>query len=193
MVKLSLEKKSISKNKEYIVSACLIGKHCFYDGSCGYNSKIKELIDSGIAIALCPEELGGLKIPRPPAEIFAGIGEDVLKGKAYVFNKEGRDVTINVIKGSKEFLAIAVECGVKKAILKARSPCCGRGKIYDGTFTNKLRKGDGVTVALLLKNNIDVITDEEFLPGGTLRLKKGIKLQALKKRKYDKEPKKKRK
>jgi uncharacterized protein YbbK (DUF523 family) len=96
-------------------------------------------------------------------EIFAGTGEDVLKGKAYIFNKEGKDVTINVIKGSREFLNIAKECGVKEAILKAKSPCCGKDKIYDGTFKDRLRKGNGVTAELLLQNNIKVITDEEFL------------------------------
>lgn len=161
----------IAKEKEYIISACLIGKNCSYNGTSNYNLKIKELFDSGLAIAVCPEELGGLKIPRPPCEIFGGSGEDVLKGRAYVFNKEGRDVTINVIKGSKEFLSIAEESGVKKAILKSRSPCCGKGKIYDGTFANKLRNGNGITTALLLKKNIEVITDEEFLGRKSKRLK----------------------
>lgn len=157
---MSISKKS--KNIRYIVSACLIGKNCFYDGSSRYNPKIKELFDKGCAIAVCPEQLGGLKTPRPPAEIFAGSGEDVLKGKAYVFNKEGKEVTVNYIKGSKEFLNIAREYAVNKAILKSRSPCCGKGRIYDGTFTNRLRRGNGIATVLLLRNNIEVVSDEEF-------------------------------
>jgi uncharacterized protein YbbK (DUF523 family) len=148
---------------KYIISACLIGKNCFYDGSSRNEPKIKRLLDNGEAIALCPEELGGLKTPRPPAEIFGGNAEDVLKGGAFVFNREGKDITINILKGSREFLNIAKEYGIKKAVLKARSPCCGNGRIYDGTFTNKLRNGNGVTAELLLKNGIEVITDEEFL------------------------------
>lgn len=153
----------MAKQKEYIVSACLIGKGCFYNGSSKCVPRIKELVDTGLAVALCPEELAGFKAPRPPIEIFAGTGEDVLRGKAYIFNKEGKDVTINIIKGCKEFLNIARECGVKQAILKARSPCCGKDKIYDGTFSDKLKKGNGVAAVLLLQSGIKVITDEEFL------------------------------
>lgn len=164
MVKVN--SKPIAKGPRYIVSACLVGKNCVYDGSSKYyNPRVKELLDSGMAVALCPEELGGLKVPRPPVEIFAGSGEDVLAGRAYVFNKEGKDVTINIIKGAKEFLNIADEYAIREAILKARSPSCGCGRIYDGTFTNKLKNGNGVTAALLLRNNIRVITDEEFLRG----------------------------
>jgi len=151
------------KQKKYILSACLIGKACFYDGSSRSVPEIKELFDSGMAIALCPEELAGFKVPRPPIEIFSGTGEDVLRRKAYIFNKEGKGVTINIIKGSKEFLRITQDSGVKEAVLKAKSPCCGKGSIYDGTFSNKLRKGNGVTADLLLKNGIKVVSDEEFL------------------------------
>lgn len=153
----------MAKAKKYIISACLIGKNCCYDGGSRHQAVIRGLFDNQEAIALCPEELGGLKVPRPPCEIFAGNAEDVLKGKAYIFNREGKDVTINIIKGCREFVRMARECAVKKAILKARSPCCGLGKIYDGTFTGKLRKGNGVAAELLLKDGVDVITDEEYL------------------------------
>ena len=152
--------------KKYIISACLIGKNCFYDGTSRHKPEIRDLVDRGEAIALCPEELGGLKTPRPPSEIFSGSGEDVLKGKAYVFNKQGKDITINLIKGCREFLNIAKECAVKKAILKSKSPCCGRGRIYDGTFKDRLRKGNGIAAELLLRNGIEVVTDEEFLKTG---------------------------
>lgn len=174
----------MAKMKDYIVSACLIGKNCFYDGSSRKNPRIIDLLDTGEAIALCPEELGGLKTPRSPCEIFAGDAVDVLRGKAYIFNKEGKDITISIIKGSREFLNIAKECGVKKAILKARSPCCGRGKIYDGTFANKLRSGNGVAAELLQRNGIEVITDEEFLRARKPNSKKRIKIRNYKKNKH---------
>lgn len=192
MVEASLEKKAAAKGKKYILSSCLIGRNCFYDGSSRVEPRIKELLDAGRAVALCPEELGGLKTPRPPAEIFAGSGEDVLRGKAYVFNKDGKDITINIIKGSKEFYNIAKECGIKKAILKAKSPCCGKGKIYDGTFSERLRSGNGVTAAMLLDNGIEVTTDQEFLHGEALPSKKISKSKNLKSRKYGKSPKNKR-
>lgn len=183
----------LEKNgKRYIISSCLIGRSCFYDGSSRIEPRIKELLDAGEAVALCPEELGGLRTPRPPAEIFAGSGEDVLKGKAYVFNKDGKDITINIVKGSKEFLNIAKECKVKRAILKARSPCCGKGRIYDGTFSSRLRSGNGVTAELLLNNGIEVITDEEFLRGKALPSGKIPKSRNLKKKRYGRSPKNKR-
>ena len=158
--------------KTYIISACLIGKNCSYDGTSRYKPEIRELVDKGEAIALCPEELGGLKTPRPPSEIFAGSAADVLKGKAFIFNKDGKDITISLVKGCREFLNIAKECQVKRAILKTKSPCCGRDKIYDGTFTAKLRKGNGIAAELLLRNGIEVITDEEFLAKSTSYSKK---------------------
>lgn len=192
MAEVKLNKTGI-KGAKYIVSACLIGRNCFFNGSCRNEPKIKGIMDSGEAIALCPEELGGLKTPRPPAEIFAGSGEDVLNGKAYVFNKEGRDITLNLIKGSREFLSIAKEYGVRKAILKARSPCCGRGKIYDGTFTNKIINGNGITAAMLLSSAIDVVTDEEFLRGKTSFSKKRSKPRVPEKKKDGKSRKSKRK
>ena len=186
MAKVKSQIDTIAKEKKYIISACLIGKNCFYDGSSRSKSEIRNLLDAGEAIALCPEELGGLSTPRSPCEIFAGDAVDVLRGKAYIFNKEGKDVTINIIKGSREFLSIVRECGVKKAILKARSPCCGRGKIYDGTFTNKLRSGNGIVAELLQRNGIEVITDEEFLRGRKPNRKKVIKTRSYKKDKHAK-------
>ena len=151
-----------SNGAKFIVSACLIGKNCFYDGSSRKDENIKTLLDNGLAVAVCPEQLGALSTPRPPSEIFAGDGDDVLKGKAFIFNKEGKEVTANFIKGAKEFLAIVKENNIKTAILKSNSPSCGKGNIYDGNFNNNLRKGNGVTAALLLKNNIEVMTEQEF-------------------------------
>jgi len=158
VIDLSRRKKGV----QFVVSGCLIGKNCYFDGTHRQNPTIKHLQEKGIVAAVCPEQLGGLKTPRPAAEIFAGTGKDVLNGRAYVFNKEGQDVSKQFVRGALEFLRIAKEYGVKSVILKARSPSCGLGHIYDGNFTKTLKIGNGVTAELLLRNHIEVITDEMF-------------------------------
>lgn len=136
----------------YIVSACLAGINCRYDGRNKLNEKIQELVENGEAIPVCPEQLGGLPTPRLASE---------QRGDK-VFDKEGKDVTLNYVRGAEEVLRIAELYKCKEAILKARSPSCGCGKIYDGTFSNKIIGGDGVAAALLKKNGIKVYTDENF-------------------------------
>ena len=133
-----------------LVSACLIGIKCCYDGESKINKKCFELFKRGKLIPVCPEQLGGLPTPRAKSEIQKN-------GK--ILTKSGKDVTDNFIKGAKETLKLTKLLGVKEAILKSKSPSCGCGKIYDGTFSGKLIKGDGVTVALLKKNEIIVITE----------------------------------
>ena len=146
----------------YIVSACLCGVNCKYNGGNNYNEKIDKLAKEGKAVLICPEQLGGLPTPRVPAEISGGSAADVLKGKARVINKDGEDVTKHFIKGAEESLKIAKAAGCKIAILKSKSPSCGCGKVYDGTFSGSLKKGNGVTAELFLKNGIKVITEEEI-------------------------------
>ena len=113
-------------------------------------------------IPVCPEQLGGLGTPREPSEIKGGDGSDVLNGGARVFSKSGRDATENFLRGAGEVLKIARTLGVKEAILKARSTACGCGKIHDGTFSGGLIEGDGVTTALLKRNGIRVLTEENL-------------------------------
>ncbi|NLK71623.1 MAG: DUF523 domain-containing protein [Clostridiales bacterium] len=146
----------------YIVSACLAGVCTRYDAKSYEDKNIIKLIDSKLAILVCPEQLGGLSTPRPPAEIVGGDGNDVLEGKAAVINKNGEDVTKSFIKGAEETLRIAVLYKVNKAILKSSSPSCGCGRIYDGSFSGNKIDGDGITSALLKKNGIEVITEEEL-------------------------------
>jgi uncharacterized protein YbbK (DUF523 family) len=133
-----------------LVSACLIGIKCRYDGKSNLNKECFELFKRGKLIPVCPEQLGGLQTPREKSEIQKN-------GK--ILTKSGKDVTENFIKGARETLKLAKLLGAKEAILKSKSPSCGCGKIYDGTFSGKLIKGDGVTVALLKKNKIIVITE----------------------------------
>lgn len=116
-----------------------------------------ELIKIGKGIPICAEQLAGLPIPRPPAEIIGGNGEDVLLGKAKVVSKTGEDYTKQFIDGANKALAICKLYDIKKAYLKSNSPSCGVGHIYDGTFLGKVIDGNGVLSALLEKNGIEII------------------------------------
>ena len=152
------------QRKKYVklISACLLGIKCKYNGRSNLNKRAIKLFQKGNCLLACPEVCGGLPIPRIPCEILKGNGADVLKGKAKVFGKDGKDYTKYFIKGAKSSLLIAKPFKVKEAILKSRSPSCGKGKIYDGTFSGKLKKGEGVFTALLKKNKIKVKTEDEI-------------------------------
>ncbi|MBB6218244.1 uncharacterized protein YbbK (DUF523 family) [Anaerosolibacter carboniphilus] len=145
-----------------LISACLVGVDCRYDGGSKRIDEIEKLVKEGKAILVCPEQLGGLPTPRIPCEIKDGDGSKVLEKGARVLNKEGEDLTDSFVKGAEETLKIAALYGVKKAILKARSPSCGKNRIYDGSFQKLLIDGDGVTAALLKKHGILVLDEEDF-------------------------------
>ena len=154
---------SKSEKKIVLCSACLLGIRCRWDGKRKPNQKVIALIKKGIVlIPVCPEQLGGLPTPRIPQEIQHCTGEDVLEGKGKVKNKKGKDVTKEFIKGAKETLKIAKLLGAKEFIGKAKSPSCGYKKIYDGSFNEQLTKGDGVTTALLKRNGMRIILDENL-------------------------------
>lgn len=145
-----------------LVSACLCGINCKYSGGNNLSPKILELFRQGKAVLVCPEQLGGQATPRAAHEIINGTGADVLDGKCKVLAPDGEDdATAEFIKGAQETLKIAKECGAEIAILKARSPSCGHGCIYDGTFTGTRIPGNGVTAELLERNGIKVYTDED--------------------------------
>lgn len=111
-----------------------------------------ELLKKEVLIPICPEQLSGLTTPRDPSEIKDGE----------VVTNNGKDVTDEFKKGAEETLKIAKLFNAKEAILKQRSPSCGCGQIYDGTFSGKIIKGDGVTADFLKKNGIKVISEEEL-------------------------------
>ena len=144
------------------MSACLAGRACRFDGSGALEDGVAALVEAGRAVLVCPEVDGGLGTPRPPAEIVGGDGSDVLAGRARVITNEGADVTEAYVKGAERALAAARRTGAKSAILKARSPSCGVGRVYDGTFSRTLEAGDGVTTALLAANGIEVMSDEDL-------------------------------
>lgn len=135
-----------------LVSACLCGVNCKYNGKNNLNEEMLELLKRGEALLICPEQMGGLETPRNPSEI------KVINGEIKVFMNDGRDVTENYKRGAKEVLRLAKELNIKKAILKKKSPSCGCGEIYDGTFSGNLVSGNGITAALLLENGIEIET-----------------------------------
>ena len=145
----------------YLISACLCGVNCKYNGLNNYNEICEKLLASGKAILVCPEQLGGLPTPRIPSEII-GNSLDILDGKGEVVNKEGSDVTAQFIKGAKETLDIAKKLNIKIAILKDGSPSCGVNYIYDGNFSGNKINGMGVTAQLLKESLIDVISEDEL-------------------------------
>jgi uncharacterized protein YbbK (DUF523 family) len=140
-----------------VASACLAGVKCRYDGEARPDEDIVEMHKKGLVKLVCPECLAGLPAPRCPSEISGGDGHDVLGGRARVLAEDGSDRTAEFIKGAYTTLETAQRCGAKRAYLKAKSPSCGCGRIYDGTFSGTLRGGDGITAALLKNNGIEVV------------------------------------
>lgn len=138
--------------KPIIVSACLAGIFCRYNGETIPFEPVVELVRQGRAIPFCPEAHGGLPTPRPPCEIINGR----------VINKEGADQTDEFLRGAEEGLRLARLVGAEEAILKAGSPSCGSGTIYDGTFSGVRVPGNGVFADLLLKHGITVRTEESL-------------------------------
>ena len=141
----------------YLISACLVGVNCKYSGGNNECQWVKEFVDGKDCMLVCPEALGELPTPRPPAEFIDGK----------VIDKNGKDVTDNFIRGAEKTVEQAekkaAESGkeIRLAILKANSPSCGCGKIYDGTFSGVLIDGDGLLTTMLKKKGILVITEQQ--------------------------------
>ena len=135
-----------------LVSACLLGIPCRYDGKSKPNEKVISLKEKYEIIPACPECLGGLATPRPPAEISGAL----------VIRCDGKDVTDEYNLGAQKTLEIARENDIKIAVLKSKSPSCSNKEIYDGTYTRKLISGKGITARLLIKNGIKVIDEGEL-------------------------------
>ena len=149
-----------------IVSKCLAGVSCRYDGKDNLAPEIKALVERGEAVAVCPEVLGGLPTPRTPSE---------LQPDGRVLNKQGEDVTAQFVSGAERALAVCRAPGCTGAILKARSPSCGKGVIYDGSFTGKRVPGSGVFAQMLLDAGVSVMTEEEYLTAKATKEKESAK------------------
>jgi uncharacterized protein YbbK (DUF523 family) len=140
---------------KYLFSACLLGVNCRYDGGNSLREDILQIFIENGGLVICPEQLGGLPTPRPPAQFYNGSGEEVLEDNARVKQIEtGIDVTENFKKGALETLRLAQLSGVEIAYLKDKSPSCGVNHVY---INGELKEGRGVTAALLKKNGIKVI------------------------------------
>ncbi|QWU17064.1 Uncharacterized conserved protein YbbK, DUF523 family [Paenibacillus sophorae] len=148
-----------------IVSSCLAGVECRYDGSHNVLDKIQKLARENKAVLVCPEVLGGCPTPREPAEIVGGTGEDVLAGNAKVIDRSGREVTGLFIEGAYKALETARKHNASLIVLKENSPSCGSQMIYDGRFAGNKIPGEGVTVALLRREGFKVISEKEFASG----------------------------
>jgi uncharacterized protein YbbK (DUF523 family) len=135
-----------------LCSACLLGINCRYDGKSKPNEKVIELSKSEELIPVCPEQLGGLSTPR--------VSSEIKNGK--VITEDGRDVSDEFKKGAEETLKLARKHNIREAILKQRSPSCGCGQIYDGTFSKKVIEGWGITADLLRKNGLKVVSEEDL-------------------------------
>ena len=140
------------KKKAILVSACLLGVCCRYDGASKPNADVIKLREKYVLIPICPEVDGGLPTPRTPSE---QVGDRVMMS-------DGKDVTDNFKAGAEAALERAKSFSCNIAVLKARSPSCGSNMIYDGSFSGRLVAGDGVTAGLLKKNGITVYTEEEL-------------------------------
>ncbi|MEY8350689.1 DUF523 domain-containing protein [Bacillus cereus] len=145
-----------------VVSACLAGIACRYDGNDNLIAKIEELLQKEETVLICPEVLGGLPTPRPSAEIIGGNGDDVLDGKAKVVDKDGNDVTGAFVQGAYKALKEIKDLNPEYIVLKERSPSCGSSTIYTGEFNGNKQDGYGVTTALFRRHGFTVISEEDF-------------------------------
>lgn len=145
-----------------LISACLLGIKCRWDGEDNQDDRALDLMKKEILIPVCPEQLGGLSTPRPRQEIRGGTGKEVLERRAKVITDIGEDVTSQFITGAEEILKVARLYRVKEFIGKSLSPSCSCSKIYDGTFSGKSIKGRGVTAELLMRNGIKIKGEEDL-------------------------------
>ena len=145
-----------------LVSACLVGINCKYNGNNNKNDEVIEYLRDKQFIIICPEQLGGMSTPREPSEIVRLDGEAVIKGQTNVISDKRLDVTKKFKKGAQESLKIAQIYNCKEAILKEGSPSCGSNYIYDGTFSGKKIDGVIVTTKVLRSKVIKVMSEKEL-------------------------------
>ena len=143
----------MNSSEPILVSACLLGVPCRYDGTGTADKRILSLAEMHHLVPVCPEQLGGLPTPRPPAE----------RHDTRVLTRDERDVTAAFARGAEETLRLAKLFSCRIAILKSNSPSCGSGQIYDGCFCGRLIPGDGMTAALLKAEGLTVLSEKDDL------------------------------
>lgn len=142
------------RDERVLVSACLLGLRCRYDGRALEPCRLPEGI---CPVPVCPEQLGGLPTPRPPSRLYGGDGRAVLEGRARVVAEGGEDVTEAFLRGAQEAVKLAQAVGAKRAFLKERSPSCGVRWIW---LADELVEGKGVAAAALEKAGIEIVSSE---------------------------------
>jgi len=152
---------STSTRQTILVSACLLGLNTRYNGQAKKNDAVLRWLEQQnlIPIPVCPEQLGGLPTPRPPAEYQEGDGDDLLDGRTRVINRAGFDVSAALRHGAEQTLKLAQLCNCKQALLKERSPSCGVKSIYRN---GRIVDGAGTTSALLNRLGLQVFSEEEL-------------------------------
>ena len=152
-----------------LISPCLIGIRTRWDESCDEIEELINLVKSGQAVFMCPEQTGGLTTPREPSETEPGkTAKEVLNGKAKVLTITGKDVTEQYVTGARRILKFCQEMGVEIAILKSDSPACGSERTYDGTFTGTIIPGKGIAAELLEQNGVKVYNEKNFRASGCI-------------------------
>ena len=145
---------------KFLVSACLLGDIVRYDGKVNrYDPRFMLMHNAGLCVTVCPEVIGGLSVPRLPAEISHGDGRDILDKNANVIREDGVLVTDAFLEGARAALSLVNRYNIPIAILKSKSPSCGNKMIYDGTFSGRLKEGVGVTTALLMRHGVQVFNE----------------------------------
>lgn len=144
------------------ISACLGGIACRYDGGSNEITALKKLVETGQAVMICPEVLGGLPTPRHPAEIRGGDGFDVWLDQAKVMDNAGNDVTEAFKQGAIKAFEEMQKQGITGLVLKERSPSCGSSLIYDGSFSGTRIKGVGVATAYFIQQGLPVYSEENW-------------------------------
>lgn len=142
--------------EQILVSACLLGERCKYSGGSNYSKELCDFIEVEkerfMVVPVCPEVMGGLLTPRTPAEIRGSL----------VVTNDGKDVTDEYERGARKTAKLAKEMNCRFAVLKERSPSCGSGLVYDGTFTHTVTQGDGKTAGLLKRMGIEVFGESQI-------------------------------
>lgn len=154
----------------YIVSSCLLGEKCRYDGGSSYNQKLENFLKGKVVLSLCPEVLGGMTIPREPCEIV-NIKDYSMGSEPKVETKDGKDCSQYFLKGTENAIEIIEKLLDKEdldeegvvAILKSKSPSCGTKGIYDGSFSRKLIDNMGIFAKELHKRKIKILSEDDFL------------------------------
>ncbi|MBS3740588.1 MAG: DUF523 domain-containing protein [Candidatus Cloacimonetes bacterium] len=146
-----------------LISGCLFGLNCRYDGDNNRLDNLNELSKKYILVPVCPEQMGGLSTPRSPSFFIKGDGEDTIKGKNNLINEDNKNVSSYFRKGAYGVLNVCRKLQIKRAILKGSSPSCGTNNVFLG---EKLTKGRGVTSFLLLTNDITVLSEKTLRKNG---------------------------